>query len=94
MHAESIVTVSASVVALTQLIKWTGYVPERTGPLVVLALALVGVGFYAWTAGDFDRGTAFMYFAGWVSVALNAAGTYGFSRAANDTLTRGTGAGR
>ena len=43
MSAEAIVTVSAAVVALTQILKWSGAVRDAHGPLVVLGLALLGV---------------------------------------------------
>lgn len=81
MDGQAIITVSAAVVALTQLIKWAG-LPDKKGPFAVLVLALVGVAFWAWTQGDFSRATAFGYFAGWIAVATSAAGVYGFTRAA------------
>ena len=42
MNAESIVAVSAAVVALVQLVKWAG-LPDHYGPVAVLVLSLFGV---------------------------------------------------
>jgi hypothetical protein len=86
MDAAAIIAVSAAVVALTQIFKW-GFVPDKYGPLAVLILSAVGVGLWAWSKGTFERAVAFEYFAGFVAVALNAAGIYGFTRAAASTAT-------
>lgn len=87
MDGEAILTVSAAVVALTQLIKWGG-LPDRVGPLAVLALALVGVAFWGYAEGTFERTKAFEYFAGWVAVATSAAGVFGFTRASKEAVTK------
>lgn len=87
MSGQAIVAVSASVVALTQLLKWGKIVSDQRGPLVVLVLALFGVGFWGWTTGDISRATAFGYFAGWISVATSAAGIYGFTRSGPEAIT-------
>jgi uncharacterized membrane protein len=79
--------VSAAVVALTQLVKWSNFVSDRRGPLVVLSLALVGIAFWGWSKGDFERARAFEYFAGWIAVATSAAGVFGFTRAAATAVT-------
>lgn len=89
MNGEAIVTVSAAVVALTQLAKWAG-IPDRWGPLAVLLLAAVGVALWAYSLGQFARPELFEYFAGWIAVATSAAGVFGFSRAAASTLARAT----
>jgi hypothetical protein len=86
MDAAAIIAVSAAVVALTQIFKW-GFVPDRYGPLAVLLLSAIGVGLWAWSKGSFERAVAFEYFAGFVAVALNAAGIYGFTRAAASGAT-------
>lgn len=86
MNAEAIVSVSAAVVALTQLAKWSG-LHDSKGPLVVLVLSLVGTVFYGWSSGDLTRTEAFGYFAGWITVATSAAGVYGFTRASGLGLT-------
>lgn len=87
MDATAVATVSAAVVALTQFAKWSG-IDDKHGPLVVLGLALVGVTFWGWSVGDFERTKAFGYFAGWVTVATSAAGTFGFTRAAREAVTK------
>jgi hypothetical protein len=87
MTAQAIITVSAAVVALVQLLKWA-LLPDRYGPIAVLGLSLVGVLFWIWTQGAFVRADGFGYFAAWVSVAMAASGVYGFSRASGDALTR------
>lgn len=88
MDGEAIVTVSAAVVALTQLVKWIG-LPDRWGAVVVLGLSAVGVG--VWTYDNPEaRTTLFPLFAGWVAVATAAAGIFGFTRASVDAVTRAT----
>lgn len=86
MDAEAILTVASVVVALTQLVKWAG-MPDRLGPWVVLALSAFGVVFWGWSRGSFESTQAFGYFAGWINVALAAAGTFGFTRAAPGAVT-------
>jgi hypothetical protein len=86
MDAAAIIAVSAAVVALVQLAKW-GFLKDSQGPLGVMVLSVVGVGIWAWSKGDFHRATAFDYFAGFIAVALNAAGIYGFTRAAASGAT-------
>jgi len=85
--AQAILTVSAAVLSLTQLVKWGG-LPDKAGPIAVLGFSLAGVLFWVWTQGAFVRADGFGYFAAWLSVALSASGTYGFSRASGDALTR------
>jgi hypothetical protein len=87
MNGEAIVSVSAAVVALTQLVKWAG-LPDKVGPLSVLVLAAGGVMFWGWTQGDITRASAFGYFAGWIAVATSAAGVFGFTRAGGEAVTR------
>jgi hypothetical protein len=86
MDAQAVLTVGAAVVALTQLIKWGG-LPDKAGPLAVLILAALGVGVWAYQAGGVDRTQAFTYFSGWISVALTAAGVFGFTRASVSAVT-------
>lgn len=97
MSGQAIMAVSASVVTLTQLLKWGKIVSDQRGPLVVIILAMFGVMFWGWTTGDITRATAFGYFAGWIAVATSAAGVYGFTRsgpeAITSTSTPPTGAG-
>lgn len=89
MNGQAIVSVSAAVVALVQMVKWGG-LPDRLGPPAVLLLSLIGVAFWGWSTGDVTRATAFGYFAGWIAVSTSAAGVYGFSRASGEALTRMT----
>lgn len=87
MNGEAIVSVSAAVVALTQLAKWAG-LDDSKGPLAVLVCSVLGVAFWAWSSGDATRASAFGYFAGCIAVMTSAAGVYGFTRATGDTLTK------
>jgi len=86
MDGQAIVAVSAAVVALTQLVKWAG-LPDKAGPLAVLALSAFGVAFWGYSVGTFERTQAFAYFAGWIAVSMGAAGTFGFTRAATSAVT-------
>lgn len=86
MDAQAIMSVSAAVVALTQFTKWAG-VPDKRGPLLVLALSAVGVTVWGFTKGGFDHTVAFDYFAGWITVATASAGVFGFTRSAPASLT-------
>lgn len=87
MDGEAIITVSAAVVALTQLLKWA-LIPDRYGPVAVLGLAVVGVVLWGWAEGTFERAKAFEYFAAWITVATSAAGIFGFTRAAAEGIVR------
>lgn len=86
MDGTAIITVSAAVVALTQLVKWAG-LPDKAGPLAVMGLSLFGVVFWGYSVGTFERMKAFEYFAGWIAVSTSAAGVFGFTRAANTAVT-------
>ncbi len=85
MNGQAIISVSAAVVALTQLVKWAG-LPDRMGPLSVLALSALGVVFWGWSTGDVTRASSFGYFAGWIAVSTSAAGVFGFTRASGDAV--------
>jgi hypothetical protein len=87
MDAQAIGTVSISVVALTQLLKWAA-LPDHYGPVVVMALSVLGVLFWGWSAGDLSRASAFGYFAGAVVVMTSAAGVYGFAQASVSAVIR------
>lgn len=86
MDGAAIVAVSAAVVALTQLVKWSG-LPDKWGPVAVLALSLLGTAFWGWSRGTFVRAAAFDYFAGWIAISTSAAGVFGFSRATVSAVT-------
>ena len=87
MTAEAIIAVSAAVLACVQLAKWS-FLPDKYGPLAVLVLAALGVWLWGYSVGTYERTQAFSYFAAWVSVALSASGTYGFSRVSGEALTK------
>lgn len=89
MPGEAIMSISAAVVALTQLIKWAA-LPDRYGPVAVLALSLFGVIFWGWSQGTITRASAFGYFVGWLAVSTSAAGVFGFTRASGDAVARMT----
>jgi hypothetical protein len=82
MHGVPILTVSAVVVALTQLVRWAG-LDERWAPAAVAVLAALGVGLWAAAAGPPAPSAAFDYFAAWVTVTTSAAGVFGFTRASS-----------
>lgn len=86
MNAQAIITISAAVIGLAQLLKWQG-VPARLAPLVVFALSALGVVLWAFSQGTFERTQTFEYFAGWIAVATSAAGVFGFVRESADMVT-------
>src|ERR1041385_3776799 len=89
MNAEAIVAVSAAVVALTQLVKWSG-VDDKHGAWAVLILSLLGTVFWGWSNEAMTRRTAFEFFAGWITVATSAAFAvvegYAFARNVNSFI--------
>lgn len=89
MTGESILAVGAAVVTVVQLVKWAG-IPDKYGPIAVMALSLFGVIFWGWSQGDITRATAFSYFAGWGAVSTTAAGIFGFTRASGDAVSKMT----
>lgn len=82
MDAQSTITVSAAVVALVQILKWspmptTGLVPV----LLVFLLSALGVILWALSVEPaFQRALIFPYFAGWIAVATSAAGVFGLAQ--------------
>lgn len=88
MDATSIALVSAAVVGLTQLCKWTNLIPDRFGPLAVMAWSAIGVLLWAWSEDRLQRSLAFDLFSGAIVIALAAAGIYGYTRAAAESVTR------
>jgi hypothetical protein len=91
MTAEAIVAISAAVVAITQLAKWAK-LPDHWGPLAVILLAGLGVGIWLFSQQTWPpvRTDTWEIFAGWVAVALSAAGVFGFTRAGAEAVTRAT----
>lgn len=88
MNATEIGAVSTAVVALTQLLKWSG-VSNRLGPLMVLILSAIGTAFYAWSFPE-HKSTPFDYFAAWIIISTAAAGVFGFTRQASEAITSTT----
>lgn len=81
MDAGAIISVSAAVVALAQLLKGLG-ISSRFSPLVALLLSAFGVGIWGYSAvGTFTRPQAFSYFVAWITVATAAKGIFETSRA-------------
>lgn len=86
MTGEAIISVSAAVVALTQLAKWAG-LPDRWGPVAVMGFSALGVALWVFTVGVYDRNATFSIFAGWIAVTTSAAGVFGFTRAGAAAVT-------
>ena len=87
MTGESILTVSAAVVLLVQILKWAG-LRAQVAPAAVLGVSLFACLFWGWSMDLlWSRDLAFDFFAGWISVAAAAAGVFGFVRATPETLT-------
>ena len=87
MDPAATVAVSALVVAITQLLKWA-VIPDKYGPIAVLALSASGVAIWVFSESTFQRTDTFEYVAGWANVALAAAGIFGFTRAAAESVAR------
>jgi hypothetical protein len=84
------VAISAAVVALVQMVKWAG-LPDKYGPLAVLAFSALGVALWMHSEGHHFQGPwIWQSFTGWVNVALSAAGIFGFTRAGASSVTRMT----
>jgi hypothetical protein len=92
MNANDIAAVTIPVVALTQLFKWFGLVPDTKGPLSVLGLSALGVLLWAISqeTAALNRQNAFDLFTGFALVATSAAGVFGFTRAAPEAVTATT----
>lgn len=88
MQAEAIAAVSAAVVALTQLVKWSG-LETKFAPISVLVLSAVGVG--VWNYSHPADAQAFDLFAAWIVVATSAAGVFGFTRASSEAVAAASG---
>lgn len=88
MEADAIVSISAAIVAVTQIAKWYG-VPDSKGPLVVIGLSALGVLLFIISQPLLPgRSQIFQIFVAWIAVTLNAAGIYGFTRAAVTSVTQ------
>lgn len=91
MNLEQSLVVAGAVVALTQLIKWTGLMKDSYGPLAIMVLSLFGVAIWGYSKGPtWERGLLFDYFTGWIAVATSSAGVFGFTRSAPAAVTTGS----
>lgn len=85
-----VLTISAAVVALVQLLKWK-LLPDEWGPVAVMIFAAAGVALWGYSKGpSWDRALMWEYFVGWINVSLAAAGIFGFTRASAATVTKMT----
>ncbi len=89
LEGQAIITISAAVVALTQLVKFSG-LPDRFGPIAVLVLSMFGVALWGYSKDDFAVVKLFDYFSGWIAVATSAAGVFGFTRATASAVASAT----
>ncbi len=85
LDGQAIITISAAVVALTQLVKFSG-LPDRLGPITVMVLSVLGVALWGYSKDVVTAVKLFDYFAGWIAVATSAAGVFGFTRAAASSV--------
>lgn len=87
MDATQIVTVSAAVVGLTQLLKWMG-VDNKMGPIVVMIVSAICTFGFVWSQipHGLSRQNAFGVFAAWVAIFTSAAGVFGYTRSGADAL--------
>jgi hypothetical protein len=82
MDGTAIITVSAAVVGLTQILKWSSLPTSGLIP-VVLVFVLSALGVILWGVSTeivFDRHLLWPYFAGWVAVSTSAAGVFGLAQ--------------
>lgn len=92
MSSEAILTVSALVVAITQYVKWAGFISDKRGPIAVLLISLFGVSIWVISFADtWSRGMAFGLLVAWINVTLAAAGIYGFTRSMPEAITTTSG---
>lgn len=98
MDAAAAMMIGATIVPLTEMIKYARRVPEAWGVPIVLILSALGVLLWGVSQPEwiFVRTNVWGLFAGWVNVAVTAAGVYGFIREGraqvmNATRTGGDG---
>jgi hypothetical protein len=82
MNADSVIAISALVVALSQLIKWAIPNDRMSGMaalLIVAMLSAVGVGAWVFSLStSVDKTWTFGILSAWVAVMLTSAGVFGF----------------
>lgn len=82
MNSDAVITISALVVAIAQLIKWGA--PDRVlsgmaALLLVAILSAFGVGAWVFSlASPVDKTWTFGILSAWVAVMLTSAGVFGF----------------
>mgnify|MGYP001582531417 FL=1 len=86
MTGEDILTVTAAVVPLTQILKGAG-LPTKFAAGAVITLSLFGVLFWGWSGNVLSREMSWSLFAGWTLIATSAAGVFGFIREGAATVT-------
>lgn len=87
MDANAIALIGVPVVALTQMSKWAK-LPDNFGPIAVLVFAALGVSVWVMSYGGYRQADMFNYFVAWITVAVAAAGVFGFTRASAGAVTR------
>lgn len=86
MNGEAIISVTAAVVAIVQILKASAWC-VRHALVLLFAVSALAVGLWAYSAGALTQATAFQLFAGWAAVSLSAAGVFGVVRATPDQVT-------
>jgi hypothetical protein len=91
MNADALVAISAAVVACVQMSKWAG-MRDSFGPLAVIGFSGLGVVVWLFSQDAWPpaRTETWPIVAGWISVALGAAGVFGFTRASASAVIRAT----
>lgn len=90
MNADQTIAVAAAVVALTTLVKWMG-MNDKYGSFAIMGLSLLGVAMWGYSKGPtWERGLLFDYFVGFIAVATQAAGVFGFTRSLPQAVTAGS----
>lgn len=92
MDAQAVIAVSASVVALIQILKATG-LTGRWALVTSAVLSAVGVALWGYSVGTFARTQTFEYFAAWIAVLTSAAGAFGIVNGGAEAVTSVKGAG-
>jgi hypothetical protein len=92
MTVEQATVVSGAIVPILQIVKSAG-LAGRYALIWAAGLALLGVGLWAYSEGDFSRTTTWSYFAGWAICFTSAAGVFGLINQAPQLVTdlKGTG---
>lgn len=77
MDAGYAAAIAAGVVPVVEMLKSSGYVPEKAIPAVVWATAFIGVAIYVISYdGGFVPAHGWEYFLGWIAASTAASGIY------------------